>query len=214
MLEDTLTRLDEDLPPTGLKIGMLGSAETVEVVATFLRGQREPDKKHGHPLVVLDPVLRSSSGLPLLTQQGVSALERELLPLVDWITPNWAEVGLLSGLPVSDLETAERAGRELMDRYRGLKVVVTGGDQAQPVDLVLLPEKATVRLTGEHLESTSTHGTGCAFSSALLAHLVLGAEPAEAAREAKAFVTGAIRRAPGLGGGRGPLDLLWPLRRP
>ena len=211
LLASTLARLDEDLPPVGLKIGMLGTGEIAGVVAQFLARKRAEVQES--PLVVLDPVIRSSSGRDLLDADGLTVLKRDLLPLVDWITPNWAELALLSGAAVVDLTTAESAGRELMHRYDGLRVVVTGGDQAEPLDLVMQPDAPTVRLGGEHVETTSTHGTGCAFSSAMLAALVRGAEPAEAARTAKAFVTEALRLAPGLGKGRGPMQLLWPLLR-
>ena len=90
--------------------------------------------------------------------------------------------------------------------------MATGGDQKEPVDLLRVPGGAVQTFSGEHVETTSTHGTGCAFSSALLCRLILGDAPAKAVAAAKAYVTEALRSAPGLGHGRGPLDLLWPLR--
>ena len=93
-----------------------------------------------------------------------------------------------------------------------LSIVATGGDQARPVDLLRLPGGEIVRFEDEHIETTSTHGSGCAFSSALLCRLMLGDGPVAAVQSAKDYVAEALRRAPGLGHGRGPLDLLWPLR--
>ncbi len=89
LIAETLEHLDADLPPAGIKIGMLGSAEAVLAVAGYLRKVRG----RGIP-VVLDPVIRSSSGAALLDEEGLAAMQQELLPLVDWITPNQAELRL------------------------------------------------------------------------------------------------------------------------
>jgi hydroxymethylpyrimidine/phosphomethylpyrimidine kinase len=186
----TLEHLQADLPPVGIKIGMLATAECVEAVAGFLEGLPR------RPVVVLDPVLRSTSGRELLDRDGVEATRRRLLPLVDWVTPNAAELAVL--------------GDDVLDRP-GLAVVVTGGDRESPDDLVLIDGVETW-LTGVRVETTSTHGTGCALSSALLARLVLGDEPLAAARAAKVYVTEALQRATPLGRGRGPMHHLWPLR--
>ncbi len=212
LFRETLTRLDEDLPPQGIKIGMLATAELAGVTAAFLRVKRDASKSRGR-VVVLDPVLRSSSGRTLYPDAGLDLFRKELLPLVDWITPNWAELAVLSEMAIKSLDCAETAGRALMARHPQLGVVVTGGDQSAPFDLVLLQNGTTETLPGNRMETSSTHGTGCAFSSALLSQLVLGASPVEAARAAKRYVEGALRFAPGVGGGRGPMELLWPLRR-
>ncbi len=209
LLADTLQRLEEDLPAAGVKLGMLGTGEAARVVASFLE-RRRSQGKNAVP-VVLDPVLRSSSGKVLFPDAGLDVFREALLPEVDWITPNWSELAVLADARVGDFSEAERAARRLMKSYEKLGIVVTGGDQREPVDLLLLPNGATHRLSGTTVETTATHGTGCAFSSAFLASLVLGASPLEAAREAKGFVEGALRAAPGLGAGRGPMELLWPM---
>ncbi len=211
LLQATLARLDEDLPPLGIKIGMLGTPKLARVVACFLQSKREPEKQ-GAPVVVLDPVLRSSSGRALFPDEGMDAFREELLPVVDWITPNWAELAVLSGEPVQNLALAEQAALALQARWPKLGVIATGGDEDEPVDLVLAPGGELAVLAGERVETTSTHGTGCAFSSALLAGLVGGVTPVEAAQAAKVFAEGALRAAPGIGKGRGPTELLWPLR--
>lgn len=208
LLSHTLKHLVADLPPAGVKLGMLGSMEVVEVVAAFLRGR---DSNPG-PVIVLDPVLRSSSGASLFPRERVNALHEILLPLADYLTPNWGELSVLTGLKVHDLETAELAMRVLGERHPQLTIIATGGDQEAPVDLLWLPTGALHTLPGERVETSSTHGTGCAFSAALLAQLVRGTPALGAANAAKRFVEGALRYAPGLGMGRGPMDLLWPLR--
>ncbi len=208
-LRETLGCLLADLPPAGVKVGMLGARAIAGVVGAFLRGLREVGSMVP---VVLDPVLRSSSGRMLYPLEGLELLHDTVLPHVDWVTPNWGELEVLSGMAVRSLGEADRAARALMARHPGMGVVVTGGDQERPVDLLVGAGGEASVLEGERVKTSSTHGTGCAFSSAFLARLVLGAEPVEAARLAKEYVTGALRQAPGLGAGKGPMGLLWPLR--
>jgi hydroxymethylpyrimidine/phosphomethylpyrimidine kinase len=134
-----------------------------------------------------------------------------LIKVADWITPNWVEAAALSQLPVETLVQAEAAAHKLGEENPHLTIVVTGGDQQQTTDLVRLPTGQVHQLSGPRIDSNATHGTGCAFSSSLLCHLVAGADPIDAVRSAKEYVTEAIRRAPGLGQGKGPMNLLWPL---
>jgi hydroxymethylpyrimidine/phosphomethylpyrimidine kinase len=207
LIAPTLSHLDADLPPAGIKIGMLGNAEAVLAVAAYLRERRKPGSA-----VVLDPVFLSSCGTSLLEPEGLIALKRELLPLVDWITPNTAELAALSAHPVRTATDVEPALRALGDEYPNLHIVATGGHLATPTDMLLTLTGEILRFEGVCIDTTSTHGTGCAFSSALLARLVLGDTPSAAVVAAKNYVTEAIRRAPGLGKGHGPLNLLWPLQ--
>ena len=208
-LTETLACLDDDVPPAAIKIGMLSTAENVAAVADFLRTRRE---RFGRVPTVLDPVLRSSSGRSLLSPAGLDMLEHTLLPLVDWITPNLAELGALLGRAEVPPEEAEAAARALQRCFEPLGIVATGGDQTRADDLVLAPGGTVLWLRAEKLASRSTHGTGCAFSSALACGLANGLDGLEAARAAKAYVTEAIRRAVPIGHGLGPLNLLWPLR--
>ncbi len=203
---ETLACLEDDLPAEGIKIGMLASAENVGAVAGFLRGRRE--RGRGGP-VVLDPVLRSSSGRDLLSAAGVDGMRREFLPLVDWVTPNVAELAVLAGVEVRTRGEMEAGARRLQGKFSRVGVVVTGGhlEGAGVPDLVLAPGAAPVWLEGERVVSRATHGTGCAFSSALTCGLVAGLPAVEAARGAKEFVTRAIRTAVTLGRGRGPMNL-------
>jgi hydroxymethylpyrimidine/phosphomethylpyrimidine kinase len=202
----TIQHVSADLPAAGVKIGMLGSDAVVRAVVGFLRSAPA-----GVP-VVLDPVLRSSSGHELLEGQAVRRVQTEMLPLVRWITPNWTELSILAGLPVGSMEQAKEAADALGKRHPGLHIVATGGDQKEPADLLRVPGGAVQVFRGERVETTATHGTGCAFSASLLCRLIMGEAPAVAVTGAKAYVTEALRSAPGLGHGRGPLNLLWPLQ--
>jgi hydroxymethylpyrimidine/phosphomethylpyrimidine kinase len=214
VIRSTLEPLTKDLPPAGIKIGMLCSAVAVAEVVGFivrLRGR-------GYALpVVLDPVLRSSSGRELLEPSGVGLLRGNLLPLVDWVTPNLDELAVLTGLPVESRTDTSAAAYALQSRTAGEKahrinVLVTGGHRDPPDDLLLPAEGDPVWIPGERVASTSTHGTGCAYSSALLSRLVLGDRPYAAALAAKQYVAEAIRSAVPRGSGNGPLNHLWPLR--
>lgn len=206
LLLTTLQHVSADLPASGVKVGMLGSDANVVALAKFLSLAPSPVP------VVLDPVLRSSSGHNLLEPRAVRRLHSDLLPLVGWITPNWAELEALTGLRVRTFEQATEAADALGRLHPALTIVVTGGDTPEPVDLLRMPGGAIQTFPGEHVDTSSTHGTGCAFSAALLARLILGDAPAQAVSRAKSYVAEALRSAPGLGHGRGPLNLLWPLR--
>lgn len=205
----TLDCLRSDLPPEGIKIGMLATAANVTAVADFL--ERLRTSTHGLP-VVLDPVLRSSSGRELLDPDGMSQLRERLLPLVDWITPNLEELSILSGHEASNRVGVLEAALKLQVMGRGLNVLATAGHLDPPDDYLLTAASKSHWLPGVRVETNSTHGTGCALSSALLSRLVMGDEPAAAARAAKKYVARALSTAKPLGKGRGPLNLLWPLQ--
>ncbi len=209
ILFESLECLAADLPPAGIKLGMLAAEENVRAVVKFLVRLRT---SHGDLPVVLDPVLRSSSGAELLSTSGLTLLRETLLPLVNWVTPNLAELAVLAERPVEGPEQMESAAASLGQQYPGLSVVATGGHLHAADDLVAPVDGRAVWLRGQKIASLATHGTGCAFSSALLCGLVGGLGAVEAARRAKNFVAEAIRRAEPAGGGYGPMNLLWPLR--
>jgi hydroxymethylpyrimidine/phosphomethylpyrimidine kinase len=209
MVKATLDCLAGDLPPVGIKIGMLATAANVMVVAEFLSGLRV--EKERVP-VLLDPVLRSSSGRALLDAEGMTVMRESLLPLVDWVTPNLEELGVLTGRAVRRREDMPEAALALQEMGWELNVVVTGGHLNPPDDLLVPAEGEMLWLPGKQMVSRSTHGTGCAFSSALLSRLVLGDGVKDAAAMAKRYVAEAIRSATPMGKGIGPVNPLWPLR--
>jgi hydroxymethylpyrimidine/phosphomethylpyrimidine kinase len=211
LLERALENLVADLPPSGIKIGMLGSAENATTVATFLARLPKEKGREVKPPVVLDPILQASSGADLLPRDAIQLLHNRLLPVVSWTTPNWSELAALTDLPVSSIAEAETAAHALAERHPHLHIVATAGGHPQSTDILRLPSGEIHRFAGEHIKTTATHGTGCAFSSALLCHLVQRDTPIEAVRSAKHFVTEAIRRAPKIGHGTGPLNLIWRL---
>lgn len=205
LVRDTLEELEADLPPAGIKIGILATREIAEVVASYVTAAT---RRRSIP-VVLDPVLVSSSGHPLLAADAIDALRTQLLPMVTCTTPNRSELSALLGRAVApDRASLTASARALQEAAGGdVCVIVTGGDLESPDDLVLLPSGEEEWLPGTRIQTTATHGTGCAFSSALLAALLETSDTLEAARAAKRFVADAMRSAPRLGSGRGPLNL-------
>lgn len=221
-VEATLACLNVDIPPAGVKLGMLANEANVFIICDYLIQLRQIDadgKNRPRTPVVLDPVLRSTSGRELLDAAGVATLRERLLPLVDWVTPNLEELGALIGETVVRRDNLPRACKVLQNSVdRGadgqrLGVFATGGHLDPPDDFLLLPTGEGTWLRGEWVATQATHGTGCALSSAFLSRLVLGDSPQEAALAAKAYVTEALRTAPGIGVGHGPMNHLWPLRR-
>lgn len=206
ILEETLSCLADDGPIEGVKIGMLATAANVAAVAAFLRNSGIPRRR-----VVLDPVIRSSSGRELLDREGVDRLRGELLPLVGWVTPNVQELAALIARPVSGAGDVPRAVAALQSSCPGLNVIVTGGHLNPPNDFLRTEDGAEHWFAGEWIETSATHGTGCAFSSALLGALVEGKTEVAAVSAAKEYVGKAMRAAWKVGKGRGPLHHLFSL---
>ena len=197
----TLRELASDLSFDAVKIGMLANAPVVDAVVRFLERVRPPN-------VVLDPVLKSSSGANLLDRKGRQRLSKRLLRLATVITPNLDEAANLSGLPVNSLAEMKSAA-ERLHQMEASNVVITGGHLDQPVDLLSMAGAKgheQMGFVGERLRSTATHGTGCAFSSAVACNLALGKSLRDAVQLAKEYVTRAIRNAVKVGRGAGALD--------
>lgn len=205
LLSEQIAALAEDIPLAGAKIGMLGSAANVKAVAAAL-------EHHPMPFVVLDPVLQSSGGAELLDRAGIEALRDRLLPKATVITPNLDEAARLLGQTVQTLEET-KAAAEALHRMCGARVVITGGHLEKPQDVFYDGSQHTI-FAGDRVRSQNTHGSGCAFSSAIAAHLALGKSLPDSIVLAKAYVTKAIERGCALGRGRGSLNHLYRLQIP
>jgi hydroxymethylpyrimidine kinase/phosphomethylpyrimidine kinase len=198
---DTLECLVADIDIAAVRIGMLGSAEVARKVADFLSWRRLPN-------VVLDPVVLSSSGASLLLgSEGLSIIRERLLPVCAVVTPNLYEAAVLTGLPVTSLAEMEVAAARLRE-LGAANVVVTGGHLAEPTD-VLSTEVGVEHFRADHIQSRSTHGTGCAFATALACNLANGGSVREAVFAAKHYVREAIEKAYPVGKGTGPLNHLF-----
>jgi hydroxymethylpyrimidine/phosphomethylpyrimidine kinase len=187
----------DDIGVAAVKIGMLGTAETIAAVDTAL------DLLPGVP-VVLDPVMVAESGASLLDDDAQSALRERMLPRATVVTPNVPEARVLAGHTGGEVESLARAIKALGPGA----VVVTGGHREQAVDIFFDGERL-VEIPGERYSGGAAHGSGCTHSSALAAHLALGFEPVEAARRAKEVAAEAVRQGlRGIGAGAGPVDAL------
>src|SRR5262249_14284087 len=152
-----------DMPPGAMKTGMLHSAPTVEAVADAIR-------RFAITNVVLDPVIASTSGTPLLDQDGVASLKRSLLPLALLVTPNIGEASALTAEPVSNLNEMEDAARRLYDLGARAVLVKGGHLSGAPIDVFFDGANIT-RLEGSRITTTETHGTGCVLAAAITAYL-------------------------------------------
>jgi hydroxymethylpyrimidine/phosphomethylpyrimidine kinase len=192
-----------DLRPAAWKTGMLATEEVLAAVVERLRRHRAAN-------LVVDPVLRSTSGRHLLPAAALPALRDALLPLATVVTPNLEEAAVLTGLAVTGLDGARRAARALAGMGPRVAVVTGGhlpGDTV--VDVAVDGAAGTwVELVHPRVPGPGTHGTGCTLSAAIAAFLARGTPPLDAVASARAYLQAALRRAPGLGSGRGPLGHL------
>jgi hydroxymethylpyrimidine/phosphomethylpyrimidine kinase len=208
LVTETLEELASDISISAVHIGMLGTGKVAKAVAEFL-GRRSGKTKL--PNVVLDPILKSSSGAELLDAAGTKVLIEKLLPVADVITPNVDEAAALTGLKVTDLEQMKTAAAKLHEMGASA-VVVTGGHLDKAIDLLSFKTKSGVEqevFKAERQRSSSTHGTGCAFATAMACHLALDRGIAEAALLAKTYVTAAIAAGHPLGRGTSPVNHLY-----
>ncbi|NTW50104.1 MAG: bifunctional hydroxymethylpyrimidine kinase/phosphomethylpyrimidine kinase [Chlorobiales bacterium] len=198
-----------DIGADAVKIGMLGTAEVTETVASKL-------KAHGVLTVVVDPVMVAKSGDKLLQDNAVTALRTKLFPLATLITPNLPEAGVLLNRAVETRKEMEQAARDL--QKLGPKAVLVKGGHAEgneSPDCLITEDGAIHWLEGTRINTPNTHGTGCTLSSAIAAYLGKGASVADAVRQAKKYISEAIRAGKEykLGSGHGPVHhfhALWP----
>jgi hydroxymethylpyrimidine/phosphomethylpyrimidine kinase len=191
-----------DMGADAVKIGMLFSAELIETVAERL--------EHYHVRrIVLDPVMVAQSGDRLLQDDAVAAVRDRLMPLAEVVTPNLPEASVLLDREIRTREEMEAAAADLA-KIGGRHILIKGGHLAQGDAADLLYGAASgayLRLPGERIDTRNTHGTGCTLSSAIAAGLAKGEDPETAVRNAKAYITGAIRAGAAyrLGEGHGPV---------
>jgi hydroxymethylpyrimidine/phosphomethylpyrimidine kinase len=203
-ITETLDELLSDFTVEAVHIGMLGDEEVARAVGDFLRKSRLTH-------VVLDPIVKSSSGADLLNAEAIRVLVEYLLPLSEVITPNLDEAAVLAGIAVTNLDQMRQAAAKL-HALGASNVVVTGGHLDKATDLLSFTTARgteTEVFKADRQRSKSTHGTGCAFSTALACHLAHGRGLPEAVLLSKAYVSAAIANAYPIGHGNGPLHHLY-----
>jgi hydroxymethylpyrimidine/phosphomethylpyrimidine kinase len=190
----------EDIGVDAVKIGMLGTVETIDAVAAAL------ELLDAATPVVLDPVMVSESGAALLAPEARASVVDRMLPRATVVTPNLAEAAALAGV-AAGTESPERLARAIHALGPGC-VVVTGGHAEQATDFFFDGAQVTP-IAGERFDGGAAHGSGCTHSSALAAGLAHGDDPLSAARRAKKVAAAAVRDGlRGLGRGAGPVDVL------
>jgi hydroxymethylpyrimidine/phosphomethylpyrimidine kinase len=202
-LREQLEVLAKDCDIAAVKIGMLGNRGNAAVVGEFLDA-------HKFGQVVLDPVMKSSTGTELLDAGGIKYVATELLKRASVLTPNVPEAEILSGLEIKDVAGMEAAARKIAE-LGARAVIVKGGHMERAVDVVF-DGNELVQLGGDKVKIENTHGTGCTFASALTAQLAAGRGLIEAATLAKAYVTKAIEKGYAIGKGHMPLDHFYRLK--
>jgi hydroxymethylpyrimidine/phosphomethylpyrimidine kinase len=187
----------EDIPPNAAKTGALGDRWIVEALAELFASYTFP--------LVLDPVMISKHGAPLVSDEAREAIRRRLIPLAALVTPNLHEAAALSGIEVKNV----KAMREAAQRIAGLGargVLVKGGHLKTDATDVLLCDGEWYEFPAPRLETRHTHGTGCTYSAAITSELAKGTTLPSAVARAKTFIWEAIRSNPGLGAGCGPVN--------
>ena len=208
LVTETLNELAADMAIAAVHIGMLGTAKVAGAVADFLARRQGKSKL---PNIVLDPILKSSSGTDLLGAPGIRVLVEKLIPLATVLTPNIDEAAVLTGLKVTNLDEMRIAAAKLHE-LGSLAVVITGGHLEKAIDLLSFTSKHGTEqevFKAERQRSNSTHGTGCAFATAMACHLALDRGLAGATLLAKTYITAAIAAGHPLGRGTGPVHHLY-----
>ena len=194
----------DDIGADAIKTGMLGSKAVVEALAELLAGLTVP--------IVVDPVMAATTGAALLEPDAVETLRDRLVPLAALLTPNAPEAERLTGLSIAATDDLRRAGEALL-RMGARAVLMKGGHvPGERVVDILMTGVGESRFTSERIATRHGHGTGCTLASACAVGLAQGLDLQAAVARAHAYVAEALRRAPGFGGGHGPIDHGWPLR--
>ncbi|MCH8184951.1 MAG: bifunctional hydroxymethylpyrimidine kinase/phosphomethylpyrimidine kinase [Chloroflexi bacterium] len=198
LIASQIDAIVSDIGTDAVKTGMLSSSAIIDAVVDKLREYRLAN-------VVVDPVMVAKSGDKLLQDEAVEALRTRLIPLAAVVTPNIPEAQVLTGRKVESLDDARTAAGELV-RMGARVAVVKGGHLQGPATDIMYDGREFRAFTHQRIATTSTHGTGCTFASAVAAGLARGTPVRDAVSQAKTYVTAAIRNAFPMGKGHGPLN--------
>lgn len=187
-----------DIYPDAVKIGMVASAELVKMIAFKL-------KEYKAERIVVDPVMVSTSGSRLISEEAIQILKTELFPLASVLTPNIPEAEVLFGASIHSAEDMERAAQAISEEYH-CAVLLKGGHQLNDANDLLYAEGKSRWFYGHRIDNPNTHGTGCTLSSAIASNLAKGYGLEEAVERAKEYISGALAAMLDLGAGSGPMD--------
>ena len=197
-LEQQLDAVFTDIFPDAVKIGMAAIERLIEVIAeklTFYKAQN----------IVVDPVMISTSGARLISENAVETLREKLLPTARVVTPNIPEAEVLCGIKISDKADMEKAA-EHISKACGCAVLLKGGHSIADADDLLYENGKMTWFEGERIDNPNTHGTGCTLSSAIASNLAKGYGLEAAVKFAKEYISGALSSMLDLGNGSGPIN--------
>ena len=197
-LKDQIDAVFEDIYPNAVKIGMVSSAELIEVIAERLNYYDANN-------IVVDPVMVATSGSELMKTDAVSVLTRELLPLATLVTPNIPEAEVLSEQTVHTKDDMERVAKMIGDTY-GCAVLLKGGHSINDANDLLYANGNYKWFSGKRINNPNTHGTGCTLSSAIASNLAKGYDLETSIQRAKDYISGALAAMLDLGQGSGPMN--------
>lgn len=187
-----------DIRPDAVKIGMVSSSKIIKVIVEKL-------KKYNAESIVVDPVMVATSGSQLLEKEAMSTLINELLPMGTVITPNIPEAEILCGFKINEQDDMLRAAKKIATSIKG-GVLIKGGHFSNTADDLLYIDGKEVWYKQEKIYNENTHGTGCTLSSAIACNLADGYSIEDSIRNAKTYITGALKAGLNLGKGSGPLE--------
>lgn len=193
----------EDIGAHAAKTGMLSSTPIIQNTADRLEAW-------GVPFLVVDPVMVSKGGAPLLQPDAVAALKKDLLPLATIVTPNVPEAEVLANRKISSVDDAYEAARAIQALGPGIVIIKGGHMEGPATDLVFTGEEF-IPIEGDRIDTKNTHGTGCTYSAAITAFLAMGIQTIESVRLAKRYVENALRLSYSIGEGHSPVNHFAPL---
>lgn len=198
VLADQIDAVFSDIRPRAVKIGMVSVPELIDVIADKLVSYKAEN-------VVLDPVMVATSGAKLISDEAINVLTRRLFPLAKLITPNIPETEALTRYTIKTKDDMESAARQIYEKY-GCAVLVKGGHSINDANDMLFDGDNTIWFSGERIDNSNTHGTGCTLSSAIASNLAKGYDVADSVSRAKQYISGALAAMLDLGTGSGPLN--------
>jgi len=200
-VEQQMDAIFTDIIPDAIKIGMVSNKDIIVKIAEKLA-------KYNGVNIVLDPVMISTSGSKLLSDDAIEVLKTQLIPLATIITPNILEAECLSGLSIESKKDMEKAALKIQEIYPGY-ILIKGGHLLDSSDDLLCIKNNFYWYPQVNIENENTHGTGCTLSSAIACNLAIGHDVKTSVQHAKTYITGALKANMNIGKGKGPLNHFW-----
>lgn len=197
-LKNQLDCIFSDIYPDAIKIGMVSSKELINVIAEKLKEEKANN-------VVVDPVMVATSGSKLLADDAIDVLINNLIPLATIITPNIPEAEVLSNIKINSSDDMIKAAKIISKKYKGA-ILIKGGHELNTANDLLFKDGEYEWFYGERINNPNTHGTGCTLSSAIASNLAKGYTLSESVKNAKEYISGALKANLNLGKGSGPLN--------